>query len=254
MSANLVSFFVGLVMPPSCFILTGCIGIVLWRWRPRLGRILAGASFALLWITSTAAFNVPFLEALAWPVPADLRPENGAQAIVVLGGGLSIAPAEYYGVDTVNSRTLDRVRYTAWLFRKTGLPILASGGRPAGASAAEAELMKSALEKEFATPVQWIEVESRTTFENARASARILREAGIGKVYLVTHSTHMRRAVQAFAPTGIEVIPAPISVFTRDPMGFEALFPSPLGMSTSAAIAHELLGRVWYAIKTAFEP
>ncbi len=59
--------------------------------------------------------------------------------------------------------------------------------------------MKSMLEKEFATPVRWVEVESGNTFENARASGRILREAGMGKVYLVTHSGHMRRAVQHVA-------------------------------------------------------
>ena len=113
--------------------------------------------------------------------------------------------------------------------------------------------MKSVLESEFATPVRWVEVESGNTFENARASARILREAGIGKVYLVTHSAHMRRAVQAFAPTGIEVLPAPIGIFTRDPLGYEDFLPGPLGMRTSASVAHELLGRAWYAIRERFE-
>lgn len=254
MSDMLVSILTTLLMPPSCFIVTGSIGIVLWRWRPRLGRNIAGASFALLWIMSTTAFNVPLLEALAWPAAADVRSTKDAQAIVVLGGGLAIAPPEYMGVDTVNSRTLDRVRYAAWLHRQTGLPILASGGRPDTASASEAEHMKATLENEFAIPVQWIEVESGDTFENARASAKILHAANVSKVYLVTHSGHMRRAVQAFAPTGIEVIPAPIGIFTRDPLSYSAFLPSPLGMSTSASIAHELLGRVWYAIKTAFEP
>ncbi len=253
MSAFLTKILSSVLLPPFCLILMGGIGIVLSRRRPRLGRTLAGASFALLWIVSTTAFNIPFLEALGWPVPADLRAGNGAQAIVVLGSGISRAAAEYGGADTVNARTLDRLRYAAWLVRQTGLPLLASGGRPDGASSAEAELMKAVLENEFATPVRWIEAESRNTFENARASARILREAGIGKAYLVTHSFHMPRAVQAFAPTGIEVIPAPISIFTRDPMTYADFLPGPIGFQTSYYVAHELLGRAWYAIRGRFE-
>ena len=252
MSAHLAHVLASVLLPPFCLILMGAIGVAVWRWRPRLGRNLAGAAFALLWILSTTAFNIPFLEALGWPTPADVHAANGAQAIVVLGGGLSRSAPEYGGADTVNARTLERVRYAAWLVRQTGLPMLASGG-PYRGSAPEAEFMKSVLEKEFATPVRWVEVESGNTFENARASARILREAGRGKVYLVTHSGHMRRAVQAFAPTGIEVIPAPIDIFTREPLGYADFFPSALGMRTSASVAHELLGSVWYAIRERFE-
>ncbi len=242
-----------LLMPPSIFILTGCVGLALWRRRPRLARYLCAASFALLWILSTTAFNVPLLAALAWPAPASLQEANGARAIVVLGGGISKTPPEYFGATTVNARTLDRLRYAAWLHRQTELPILASGGRHDGVAESEAELMKGALENEFGTPVRWIEPDSRNTFENARKSARILHGAGVRKIYLVTDSNHMRRALQAFAPTGIEVIPAPINIFTRDPLGVGAFLPSPLGMSTSASIAHELVGRVWYTIKAAFE-
>src|SRR5262249_35064844 len=155
-----------------------------------------------------------------WPTPVDLRTASGAQAIVVLAGGLYRHAPEYGGVDTVSSLTLDRVRYAAWLAKHTGLPVLASGGPPDEASPPEAEIMKTVLEKEFATSVRWIDVESRTTFENARAGARILRAAGIGKIFLVTDYFHMRRAVEAFAPTGIEVIPAPVNFVNKDPLTY----------------------------------
>jgi uncharacterized SAM-binding protein YcdF (DUF218 family) len=253
MSALLSNILASVLLPPFCLILLGGIGLVVWRWRPRLGAALVSASLLLLWLVSTTAFNVPFLEALGWPAPAEVRAANGAQAIVVLGGGISRAAPEYEGADTVNARTLNRVRYAAWLARKTGLPMLASGGRPTGAKASEGELMKAVLENEFGTPVRWIEVESMNTFENARASARILREAGIGRVYLVTDSLHMRRSVQAFAPTGIEVIPAPVNVVTRDPVTVYDFLPGPIGFSTSYYVAHELVGRAWYAIRGRFE-
>jgi len=246
---HVVSLLTTILLPPCSLILMAGVGVALWRRRPVLARNLVAAALVLMWILSTAAFNVPFLEALAWPAPEKLDKASGAQAIVVLGGGISHKAPEYFGANTINSRTLDRVRYAAWLHRQTGLPILATGGPPGKTVPAESELMKSALENEFSTPVRWIEVEARTTFDNARGSARILREAGITRVYLVTHSGHMRRAVQAFAPTGIEVIPAPIEIFTRDPLGFQGFLPSPLGMSTNAAVLHELLGMAWYEIR-----
>ena len=253
MNALLTNHVAPFLLPPLCFFVLAGIGFTVWRRRPRLGRNLVIASFALLWIVSTSAFNVPFLDALGCPALADGRGASGARAIVVLGGGIYRAAPDYGGADTVNAQTLERVRYAARLSRQTKLPILASGGRPDGAAAAEAEIMKAVLENEFATPVRWVEAESRNTFENARASARILRDAGIVRVLLVTHSFHMRRAVQAFAPTGIEVIPAPTVPFTRDPLSLSDFLPNPVGMQSSYFVAHELLGRAWYAIRERFD-
>lgn len=253
MSALLANTLINFLLPPILFLVTAVIGCALWHRHPRLGRNLAFASLALLWLASTAAFNGPLREALGWPAPADLREASGAQAIVVLGGGMYDEAPEYGAVATVNARTLERVRYAAWLSRKTRLPVLVSGGRPYKAPAAEAEVMKSVLENEFSTPVRWIEAESANTFENARASARILREAGIGKVFLVTHSFHMRRAVQAFAPTGIEVIAAPTGLDTVGPTTLVDFLPSPREFQTSYLVAHEFVGRVWYAIRERFE-
>ena len=252
MIAPLVNTLVNLLLPPILFLVMAVIGCAVWRRRPRLGRNLVFASLALLWLATTSAVNGPMLRALGWPAPADLREAGGAQAIVVLGGGMHDTAPEYGGAVTVNARTLERVRYAAWLSRQTRLPVLASGGRTHEAPAAEAELMKSVLENEFSTPVRWIETESKNTFENARASARILREAGIGKVYLVTHSFHMRRAVQAFAPTGIEVIPAPTVLDTGGPPTLFDFLPSPSGFQTSYFVAHELVGGTWYALREQF--
>ena len=253
MSTALANTLVSVLLPPFCLILIGALGIAVSRRRPRLGRNLVVTSFALLWIVSTTAANIPFLHALAWPQPVDLNAAQGAQAIVVLGGGVARKAPEYDGTDTVNARTLERIRYAARLSRQTGLPMLVSGGSTREGVAAEAGLMKSVLESEFAAPVRWTEAVSRNTYENARESARILRAAGIGRVLLVTDALHMQRAVQAFAPTGIEVVPAPVNLIDRDPLAFRHFLPSPVGFQTSYFIAHELLGRAWYAIKARLE-
>jgi uncharacterized SAM-binding protein YcdF (DUF218 family) len=251
---TLVNILVNFMLPPFGLLVTAVVGFALLRWRPRLGRILVAGSFVLLWVVLTPAVIVPLLAWLGWPGPVNLRETTGAQAIVVLSGGVYLLAPEYGGHDSVNSRTLERVRYAAHLHRETGLPILASGGRVSGGPPAEAELMQAVLEKEFSTPVRWIEVESRSTLENARLSARILKEAGIGKALLVTESIHMRRALQSFSGTGIEVVPAPTAFVTGyRQTGWTDFLPGVVGFSTINAISHELLGRAWYAVRQRLE-
>lgn len=249
---SLLAIVLTFLLPPVCLLVTAAVGFALLRRRPRLGRILFVGSFALLWVLLMPAVNVPLLAWLGWPAPMNPNEATGAQGIVVLGGGAYLLAPEYGGADSVNSRTLWRLRYAAYLHRETGLPVLAAGGRSPGGprTPPEAELMKAALEKEFSTPVLWIETESRNTLENARFSARILKEAGVGKVLLVTDSIHMRRAVQSFSGTGIEVVPAPTAFVTGyQPIGWRDFLPAVIGFTTINGIGHEVLGRAWYAIR-----
>src|SRR3546814_18205953 len=73
------------------------------------------------------------------------------------------------------------------LARRTGKPILASGG-PASAAPymTVAEAMKVTLERDFGVPVRWIENQSRSTYANAELSAQRLRNAGVQRFYLVS--------------------------------------------------------------------
>lgn len=242
-----------LLLPPFCFIALAFVGLIVSYRRLRLGRRLVAVALAALWIVSTTALNGWFLDVMKWPPVGDLTPASGAQAIVVLGGGVSTKRPEYGGRDVVNARTLNRLRYAVWLQKQTGLPILVAGGRARSDKPVESELMKSALEEDFKANVRWIETESTNTYENARFSAAILRGAGVTKFYLVTESGHMRRALQAFEPTGIEPIAAPIEIYDADPMTIYSFLPSPVGFQTSYGIAHELIGRLWYAIRARLE-
>jgi uncharacterized SAM-binding protein YcdF (DUF218 family) len=79
-------------------------------------------------------------------------------------------------------------------------------GRP------EAEVMSEALEAEFGVPVRWREDRSRDTHQNAVFSAKLLKEAGVGKIVLVAHAVDMRRARREFTQAGLEVIPAPTKI------------------------------------------
>ncbi len=60
-----------------------------------------------------------------------------------------------------------------------------------------------------------IERGSRDTRQNAKNSARIIREKGWNNIILVTNDFHMKRAIHLFAKEGLEVYPAPVDWQTK---------------------------------------
>ncbi len=227
-----------LVLPPTGFLLVILAGLAIGVRHPRRGRVIAAAgalALLLLSIPVVARELARWLD-VAPPFAADAA--RGAQAIVILGGGVR-RDAPDYGGDTLGRYTLERVRYGARIARLTGLPVLVSGGRVFGGEA-EAKLMRDALEGEFGVPVRWMEDESRTTHENAQRSAQLLAAAGIGKVVLVTHAADVARARDEFADAGIAVIPAPThipSAVASDPRDW---LPGMAGLETSYHALYEL--------------
>lgn len=115
---------------------------------------------------------------------------------------------------------------------------------------AESTLLKTwLLSQDMAGEEQLIaEAESRNTAENALFSARICRDRGWTRVYLVTSAFHMPRSVAVFEKlTDLTVIPVPTdyrsSAFFAGP---EALFPSAHGIQKSWIGMKEYLGIVAY--------
>ncbi len=236
------------VLPPTSLFILGALGLVLLVFRVRFGGFLCVLALILLYALSTPAvaraIGMPLNAA---PALEPARFEDDVGAIVILGAG-RYAQAPEYGGDTISGNGLERVRYGAWLHRKTGRPILVSGGDPDMAGIPEATLMKRALESEFGVTVAWIEAASANTAENASLSQAILEKAGIKKIYLVTHAQHMRRAVEAFERTGLLVVPAPTILPRQRGLAPADFIPTGGAMSTSARVVHEWLGRAWYAL------
>lgn len=200
-----------LVLPPTGPLLLAAAGLWLAVRRPRGGRIVAWTGILLLLALSTPMGAFALQTLLDRSPPLDLQRAAGAQAIVILGGGVRRHAAEYAGGDTLGQLTLERVRYGAQVARLTGLPVLVTGGSVFGGEP-EATLMRSALEGEFGVPVRWLEKQSRNTHENAVRSAEILSAAKINRIVLVAHSFDMPRARAEFAAQRIEAIPAPTGI------------------------------------------
>ena len=245
-----------LLLPPGGPLLVGLIGALLWRWHPRPAAVLllAGAiSGYLCSIPLTASLisrSLQIYPPLTEQSLQALRPEM----IVVLGGGLRETAPEYGAGPTLHHRTLGRVRYAAWLAKKTGLPVLASGGHGSTAKAgdpAEAELMKAILEQEFGLGTVLAETTSRDTWENAVNSAVLLRERRVQTLLLVSNAVHLPRAVAVFQAQGLNVIPAPTLLFKDQPKPLDprSWWPSAQAISEIYYGGYEWLGRLWYALR-----
>ncbi|MDR2092700.1 MAG: YdcF family protein [Azoarcus sp.] len=196
-----------LILPPLLPFVLVFAGLVFIRCRWRGGAVLVWIGLAVGLFTITPAATDLLLAPLEPAAPVRPAEARSAQAIVILGGGRMFDTPEYGG-DTVGRMTLERLRYGARLARETGLPVLVSGGAPGGRTP-EAQLMKAVLEEEFHVPVTWTEDASLDTHQNARNSAALLKTAGIGRVVLVTHAVHMRRAREEFASQGLATVAAP---------------------------------------------
>jgi len=233
-----------LAMPPASLFLMAMLGGLLLRRRPRTGRFLIGLSVVLFYALSLRAVSVPLQWTLESEPPWD--PARNASAIVVLSG--DVTDAKEYGGPTVGDSTFERLRYAAWLHRKTGAPILVTGGSLPSHHEPPAPLMKAALEKELGVPVRWVEDRSRNTWENARYSAEILEREAIRTVYVVTHASHMRRARLCFEAAGLEPVPAPTAFAERLKGEVTDFLPTAGALKGSAIFFHEWLGIVWYRL------
>jgi uncharacterized SAM-binding protein YcdF (DUF218 family) len=187
-------------LPPLLFIWLGLLGVFLRR-----------RTLVLLALFACYASATPQLALwLARPLePASIATQDRLtqiDAIVVLGGGSRWGPE--YGSDQLGAESLGRLNYAATLARRSGKPLLLSGGAPLGGEP-EARVMMRTLQENAALSARWIEPRSNTTAENARESARLLLPQGIRRIALVTSAWHERRAVADFERQGFVVLPAP---------------------------------------------
>lgn len=220
--------------------------------RPTLVRGLRAAAIIavlLLATLSTPLVSGALLNRLElWdPLETTDASARGAQAIVILAA--EQRPRPEFGGWGPGPLSLERLRYGAYLAKRTGLPVLVSGGDPEGAGAPLADTLAAALEEGFGVRAALREPRSLNTAGNARNSAAILKARGVGRVLLVTHSWHMPRAKAAFERAGVSVVAAPTAA-VGDPFArlrnagdlARALVPQASGLQASYYFVHEAAG------------
>lgn len=248
------AFARALLLPPASLLLLAGVGWLLRRrWR-RPGTVVTVVALLALLVLSTDAGSrllVAPLDAMATPL--DPGAAHGAQAIVVLSAGRVDNAPEYGGQGIPDYIALARLRYAAHLHRRTGLPLLVSGGNraPDGDHASKAEEMARALREDFGVAVRWAEPDSENTAQNAACSARLLRRDGIATILLVTDAMHMARAQGVFEDSGLRTVAAPTMFFSARPMGFGSLWPSADALQRAHYAAYEWIGLAWYRLRGA---
>lgn len=245
-------------MPPAAPLLLIAIGLLVMSWRIRAGRLLASLGLVWAFVGSTGAAG-EFLSNFVEGDLVGLRPEalqaalavpDPPKAVVILSGGSEYDAREYPGPETLMGRSLARVVQGARVARESGLPILVSGGVLHVGKPAESVIMARILRDDFGLTPRWVDDASLDTAENAAFSARLLADAHIDSVILVTDALHMRRSIRAFESAGLKVLPAPVGFSGREG-GDSSLgwFPTITGSVRVWAATHEIIGSLWYGLR-----
>jgi uncharacterized SAM-binding protein YcdF (DUF218 family) len=109
--------------------------------------------------------------------------------------------------------------------------------------------MTVSLHDDFGLTATWEENRSRDTWENAEFSAQILHDAGIRRIYLVTHSWHMRRSLLAFRHFGLDPVPVSVRPAYTPPFAWRRFIISPVAWVNSFIAFHEWVGLAYYALR-----
>ena len=240
-------FSFGFLAVPTAFITLSLLGALLaLRWR-RIGISLALISGLCLFAAATPVLSSYLLSRVEAALPADSN-FRSAQAIVVLGGDVRSGDGADIA-DVLGPLSLERLVLAARAHRQLGLPVAVSGGRVGTARSSEAALMKAALATDFAVSVAWSEDASRTTWENAVYTARLLRPSGIRTVVLVSQAWHLPRAIWAFERAGLAARPWPAPRTVWRPRQIDDFLPSIGGLRDTTYALHELIGAAYYRLR-----
>lgn len=231
-----------LLVPPAINVLCILLGLLLMRWLKGTAILIILLSIISLWFLATPIGASKLQKTIEDYPTLDLEQAQDAKAIVMAGSSHHNLEPEY-GTSTPSNLALARLHYSVFLHRRTGLPILVTGGyryrpdRPQHAS-----VLHDSLTKEFQIQNVLVELQSTNTKENALYSAALLHRQGITKVILVTHSYHMRRAARRFKEAGFEVYAAPTRL--SEDFGIMEWYywvPQSQSLQISAAVMYEYM-------------
>ncbi len=241
-----------LLLPPAPLVALILWGALVIPRRRLAGWLLILFSLIVLWLSGCIGW-ARVLETQLMTIPPTLSAERIQKlraspdtAIVILGGGRERHAPEYQS-SNLSEASLERLRYGLWLARATQLPVAFSGGvgwaQADGDS--EAQIAARIAELEFNRALDWTEIRSKDTRENAAFTLPILSRTDIHHVIIVTHGWHMPRAVAAFQAASqgnMTFEPAPMGLGTDiQPSGLEWI-PTSDGFSRNRRVGKELLG------------
>ena len=241
-------------LAPGNFLALMLAAGVLWLLasRRRRGLSLVAASalgFLAILFLPVGDWLISPLES-RFPVPA-VMPER-VDGIVVLGGAVDTMVSAARGrvqLGDAGTRLIDAV---ALARRYPTARVVLSGGDNDVVSSSplpEAEVMKAYFVAEGIDPARnSTEARSRTTFENAAFSHRLVQPQ-VGETWvLVTSAEHMPRAVGCFRRQGWNVLPYPVDFQTAGNGSFHLELSLAIHLSLANMAMREWVGLVGYRL------
>jgi len=237
------------LLPPGIFVTLCLLLAVCWARSDRKKALTISVLAVFLYLLSTGVGVFLFLRPLEQAYKSGSI--EGADAVVVLGGGIVKSPQGY----EPSVHSMARLTTGIQLASVRDLPLILTGGTPPGVNQiSEAEIMKQFAVK-FSVDENKIiaEPQAKTTLENAMNTAAICREYHFKKLVLVTSAVHMKRAVFSFEKTGVSVVPYPTGyLYDYSQMKWIDLIPNRDAAEANLSAIHEWFGLLWYRLKTAF--
>ncbi len=235
----LSSILFSLLSPPAANLLLLVLGAALLRKKKLIGSSLIFIGIISLYLLSLPTVSsyliktTETIQAINTEALKRLQKSGTNRAIVVLAAGRQVKSPEYGEIDTLNARSIERLSYAAWLYRKLGSPILLSGGSPENEATSQAVLMNQMMMSNFDIAPKWIESNSRNIVEQGQFSSLLLEKAQIKEVILITHAQEMPIAMATLENSKLSIIPAPLGFSSTQQLQF-SLIPSAHALEQSA--------------------
>ena len=238
------------VLPPGIFIIL-LFGLA-WRRRRQFGTAAVSILLAvLLYLSSIPYVSMLLLKPLEYQYP--LPAHAAGDVIVALGGGvIQNVPAPTAWSGQLSDVAAQRLLAAVELHRRTGAPVLVSGGEVYAGDGNEAQVSRRVLlSLGLKDSDILLEDKSLNTIENAVLTAKILQERGLANPVLVTSAFHMPRSVENFRQTGVEVTPYPVGYYVPQTMQTRLIefIPSYAAMRGTALALKEYLGLAVLKVK-----
>jgi uncharacterized SAM-binding protein YcdF (DUF218 family) len=229
------------------------VAMLFWRRTWRVGRAWLATALVGFWLiaTPTGAWLVSLPLAGATPPRLTSRDQaRGAQAVVVLGGGIISYVDADLALDDLND-SAPRVIEGARVYRLLGDPlVVVSGGNTERLDPprTEAAAFRDAMIR-LGVPVARILVEDQalTTREEALRLKPMLASRQIDRIVLVTSATHMGRSLATFRAVGIDVLPSSALPAARE--GHGSLWPNHDSLVISDNALYDYVAWLYYRLR-----
>ena len=236
------------LLPPGCFVVV-LVGGGFWFIfrKQRACGIFAVAVGILLWCASIVPVSNYLMRGLesGMTIPRVLQ----GDVIILLGGGANGDTMDLTGNGSLTDDMMSRLVTAVRVQKRTGLPVIVSGGPSQDNDPPEAWIVQRFL-KDLGVPPGKILIEdkSRDTGENGRFVAELCARKGFRNPILVTSAYHMKRSLLIFHRNRLTVTPLP-AVFRsveHQVLTPYTFLPKIQNLSTTSAALHEYLGMVFY--------